>query len=65
MVAADPVTNFGEGAFHVANRPVATGHPDVRTRVWDGFRHEVHNEPEIRDGVADEIVAFVERVIGD
>lgn len=60
----DPVANFGEGAFHVANTLVATGHADVRARVWSGFRHEVHNEPEIRDEVADELVAFVERVIG-
>jgi alpha-beta hydrolase superfamily lysophospholipase len=61
----DPVANFGEGAYHVANTLVATGHPDVRTRVWAGFRHEVHNEPEIRDEVEGEIVSFVERVIGD
>lgn len=60
----DPVANYGEGAFHVANQLVATGHPDVRARVWSGFRHEVHNEPEIRDEVADEIIGFVERVIG-
>lgn len=59
----DPVANYGEGAFHVANKLVASGHPDVRARVWSGFRHEVHNEPETRDEVAEEIVAFVERVI--
>ncbi|WP_347956622.1 alpha/beta hydrolase [Gordonia aichiensis] len=58
----DPVTNYGEGAYHVANKLVATGHRDVRTRVYTGFRHEVHNEPEIRDEVADEIIAFVDRV---
>lgn len=61
---ADPVTNYGEGAYHVTNTLVATGHPDVRTRVWSGFRHEVHNEPEIRDEVASEIVSFVERLVG-
>ena len=58
----DPVTNFGEGAYHVANRLVASGHRDVRTRVYTGFRHEVHNEPEIRDDVEAEVVAMVERV---
>ena len=57
----DPVTDYGEGAYHVANRLVATGHADVRTRVYTGFRHEVHNEPEIRDEVEGEIVAFVEK----
>ncbi len=59
----DPVANYGEGAYHVANRLVATGHPDVRTRVYTGVRHEVHNEPETRDEVAAEVVAFVERVL--
>ncbi|MET9327853.1 alpha/beta fold hydrolase [Tsukamurella sp. NPDC003166] len=59
----DPVTNYGEGAYHVANRLVATGHPDIRTRVYPGVRHEVHNEPETRDDVTAELLAFVERVI--
>ncbi|BDH57122.1 alpha/beta fold hydrolase [Tsukamurella sp. PLM1] len=60
----DPVTNYGEGAYHVANALVASGHPDVRTRVYPGVRHEVHNEPETRDDVAAEVVGFVERVLG-
>ncbi|MGW5522384.1 alpha/beta fold hydrolase [Gordonia sp. NPDC003950] len=60
---ADPVTNYGEGAYHVANRLIGTGHPDVRTRVYTGFRHEVHNEPEIRDDVASEIITFAQRCV--
>ena len=59
----DPVTNYGEGAYHVANALVASGHTDVRTRVYPGVRHEVHNEPETRDDVTAELLAFVERVI--
>jgi alpha-beta hydrolase superfamily lysophospholipase len=59
----DPVANYGEGAYHVANRLIRTGHPDVQAHVYPGFRHEVHNEPEIRDEVAGEIIDFVERVI--
>ena len=59
----DPVTNYGEGAYHVANRLIATGQPDVRARVYSGFRHEVHNEPEIRDDVADEIITFATRCV--
>ncbi len=57
----DPVANFGEGAYHVANGLVATGHKDVRTRVWSGLRHEVHNEPESRDELIAELVGFVDR----
>ena len=58
----DPVANYGEGAYHVANRLVATGHPDVRTRVFPGVRHEVHNEPTTRDDAEREIIDFVGRV---
>lgn len=58
----DPVTGYGLGAYRVANRLVASGHADVRTRVYPGFRHEVHNEPEIRDDVAQEIITFVDRI---
>ncbi|WP_420040744.1 alpha/beta fold hydrolase [Gordonia sp. MP11Mi] len=58
----DPVANYGEGAYHVANRLVASGQVDVRARVYTGFRHEVHNEPEIRDDVEKEIVTFAEKV---
>ena len=60
----DPVANYGEGAYHVANRLVASGHPDVRTRVFPGVRHEVHNEPTTRAEVEREITEFVTRVAG-
>ena len=59
----DPVTGFGEGAYHVANKLVDSGTRDVRTRVWTGHRHEIHNEPESRPEVEAEIIAFVERAI--
>ncbi len=58
----DPVTNFGEGAYHVANRLVRSGHADVRTRVFTGVRHEVHNEPTTRAEAEREISDFVARV---
>ncbi len=57
----DPVANFGEGAYHVANGLWSAGFRDVRTRVYTGVRHEVHNEPTTRADVEAEIVAFVER----
>ena len=58
----DPVANYGEGAFHVANRLRETGHDDVRTRVFPGVRHEVHNEPLTRAEVEREILDFASRV---
>lgn len=60
----DPVTNYGEGAYHVANRLVRSGHADVRTRVFTGVRHEVHNEPTTRSEAEWEITDFVARVTG-
>ncbi len=60
----DPVANFGEGTYHVANQLALSGHRDLRTRVWPGYRHEIHNDPAIRDEVEDEIVAFVEKQLG-
>ncbi|WP_285243885.1 alpha/beta fold hydrolase [Pseudarthrobacter sp. fls2-241-R2A-127] len=58
----DPVTNYGEGAYHVANRLVDSGHADVRTRVFPGVRHEVHNEPTTRAETERETVEFIQRV---
>jgi len=60
----DPVTNYGEGAYHVANRLVDSGHADVRTRVFPGVRHEVHNEPTTRAETERETVEFIQRVAG-
>ena len=57
----DPVANYGEGALHVANRLHEAGRTDVRTRVYPGVRHEVHNEPTTRDDVVQEILAFAAR----
>ena len=59
----DPVANYGEGAYHVANRLRETGHADVRTRIFSGVRHEVHNEPTTRAEAEAEIVDFATRVV--
>ena len=56
----DPVAGYGSGAYSAANALWANGSRDVRTRVYTGMRHEVHNEPETRDDVVAEILAFVE-----
>jgi alpha-beta hydrolase superfamily lysophospholipase len=59
----DPVANYGEGAYHVANGLVDSGTTNVRTVVWSDLRHEVHNEPESRDELADEVITFVEQFL--
>lgn len=60
----DPVANYGEGAYHVANQLELSGHRDVRTRVWPGYRHEIHNDPDTRASVEEELVEFVEAHLG-
>ncbi len=55
----DPVGNYGEGVYHAANKLWKRGLRDVRTVVYSGLRHEVHNEPESRDEVEAEILVFV------
>lgn len=60
----DPVANYGEGAYHVANELALSGHLDVRTRVWPGYRHEIHNDPDTRASVEEELVGFVEAHLG-
>ncbi|WP_309132856.1 alpha/beta hydrolase [Brevibacterium sp.] len=58
----DPVGGFGAGVYQVANWLADGGHPDVSTRVWTGIRHEIHNQPELRDEVFAEVVRFFDRV---
>ncbi|MSS46339.1 lysophospholipase [Cutibacterium sp. WCA-380-WT-3A] len=60
----DPVSHYGEGALHVANDLHHAGLHDVRSLIIAGMRHEVHNEPESRAFVEQELVTFVEHCIG-
>jgi len=55
----DPVANYGEGAYHVANQLWNAGRRKVETKVYPGHRHEIHNEPDSREEVENDIIAFV------
>mgnify|MGYP000853917956 FL=1 len=55
----DPVANYGEGAFHVANALWKNGSRDVRTVIYPGVRHEIHNEPPTRVAVEQAIIEFL------
>jgi alpha-beta hydrolase superfamily lysophospholipase len=55
----DPVGNYGEGVYQVANWLWATGKKKVKTQIYSGYRHEIHNEPEIRDTVEAGIIEFI------
>lgn len=54
----DPFGSYGEGPYLVSNWLVKTGHADVTTQVYSGYRHEIHNYPQIRDQVVQGVVDF-------
>ena len=56
----DPVGMYGEGVYQVSNWLAETGHEDVTTELYTGFRHEIHNYTEIKDDVADGIIEFMD-----
>ena len=58
----DPCGNYGEGLYHVANLLARTGNKTT-TRAYTGYRHEIHNELELRDEVEDGLIAFVDGVL--
>jgi alpha-beta hydrolase superfamily lysophospholipase len=59
----DPVGNYGEGVYQVSNWLWETGHKEVITKLYSGYRHEIHNSREIRDEVVGRIIAFALGVI--
>ena len=59
----DPVGNYGEGVYRVSNWLANTGH-NVRTRLYPGFRHEIHNYSQIKEMVEWGIGEFMDGVLG-
>lgn len=55
----DPVGMYGEGVYQVANWLADTGH-QVKTRLYSGYRHEIHNYADIKEQVCDGIIAFMD-----
>ena len=56
----DPVGQYGKGIYEVSNWLYETGH-NVETKVYSGFRHEIHNYVEIKDEVEYGVIAFMNR----
>jgi alpha-beta hydrolase superfamily lysophospholipase len=54
----DPVGNYGQGVYEVSNWLWNTGHK-VITKLYSGYRHEIHNERAIREEVVDGVIAFI------
>lgn len=55
----DPVGNFGQGVYQTSNWLIDTGH-DVQTKLYPGYRHEIHNYSDLKDEVAEDIVEFLD-----
>lgn len=54
----DPVGEYGKGIYEVSNWLCDTGHT-VKTKVYSGYRHEIHNYNEIKNDVEQGIVEFM------
>jgi len=60
----DPVGQYGEGVYAVSNWLAETG-KKVKTKLYSGHRHEIHNDRDIRDKVVDGIIDFLDSISGD
>ena len=58
----DPCGNYGEGLYHVANLLAETGNK-TWVKAYSGYRHEIHNELELRDEVEAGLISFINRVL--
>lgn len=56
----DPCGSFGEGVRLVSKWLEDTGH-DVTTKIYEGYRHEIHNYTDIKDEVEEGIIAFLNK----
>ena len=50
------------GVYQVSNWLVQTGH-NVTTKLYSGYRHEIHNYAEIKNEVEAGIIAFMDKAL--
>ncbi len=55
----DPCGNFGEGLRKTAEALRGHGNP-VFLRLWEGWRHEIQNEPPIKAQVESELIGYMQ-----
>ena len=58
----DPVGEYGKGIYEVSNWLCETGH-QVTTKVYSGYRHEIHNYAAIKNEVEAGIIEFMDGVL--
>ena len=59
----DPAGNFGIAVEKVTDWLFRTGHKNVKTKLYSGYRHEIHNYTDIRDEVEDGILEFFDKAL--
>lgn len=59
----DPAADFGEGTYKITRWLYEAGRRNVKTKVYSDYRHEILNEPPIRDEVEKGIVDFINNCI--
>ena len=58
----DPVGQFGTGVYQTANWLMDTGH-QVTTKLYTGYRHEIHNYKDIKADVENGIIQFFDETL--
>ena len=58
----DPCGSYGEGVIKVSKWLEDTGH-QVETKLYEGYRHEIHNYADLKDEMEAGMVAFLNGVL--
>lgn len=58
----DPVGMYGQGVYQVSNWLAETGH-DVKTKIYPGYRHEIHNYADLKEEVCAGVIEFLDGTI--
>ena len=56
----DPVGSYGKGVKKVFDRLLAAGMQDVTLKIYEKYRHEIHN-----DGCKEEVLGDIEQFVSD
>ncbi len=57
----DPVGQYGSGVYESSNWLADTGH-EVITKIYTGYRHEIHNYADIKNDVEKGIIEFFDTI---
>ena len=59
----DPCGAFGEGVKLVSKWLEESGHK-VETKLYEGYRHEIHNYVDLKNEVVAGMIEFLNKVLG-